>query len=122
MSYSARLTEITEGLEDERLHRFLARLVFLLADRVGNVGSVCAAVEAAAKEVAEARPHVRAAKRLAGRVALVTGAGSSEAGVGIGDAIARLFADEGAAVWVADVAERAQRTRALVRTRAGRRR
>ncbi len=116
----ARLTEITEGLEDERLDRFLARLVFLLADRVGNAESVCAAVEAAAKEVAEARPHVRAAKRLAGRVALVTGAGSSEAGVGIGDAIARLFADEGAAVWVADVdAERAQRTRALVRDAGG---
>jgi NAD(P)-dependent dehydrogenase (short-subunit alcohol dehydrogenase family) len=111
----ARLTQITEGLEDERLDRFLARLVFLLADRVGNAESVCAAVEEAAKEVAEARPYVRAAKRLAGRVALVTGAGSSEAGVGIGDAIARLFAHEGAAVWVADVdAERAERTRALV--------
>jgi hypothetical protein len=48
-----RLTEIAEGLEGEQLERFLARLVFLLADQVGNAESVRAAVEAAATEVGE---------------------------------------------------------------------
>jgi NAD(P)-dependent dehydrogenase (short-subunit alcohol dehydrogenase family) len=40
--------------------------------------------------------------RLAGKVAVVTGAGSSPAGVGIGDAIALLFAREGAVVCLVD--------------------
>jgi Protein of unknown function (DUF2783) len=49
----ARLTEIAEGLEGEQLERFLARLVFLLADRLGDAELVRAAVEAAATEVGE---------------------------------------------------------------------
>ena len=43
--------------------------------------------------------------QLAGKVALITGAGG-----GIGSAAARLFAENGAQVWLGDIAE--ERTRA----------
>jgi len=53
--------------------------------------------------------------RLAGKVALVTGAGSSEEGVGIGHAISLLLAREGAAVVVVDRdPERGARTAAQI--------
>src|SRR5262249_2654592 len=53
-----------------------------------------------------------AGRRLEGRVALVTGAGSGEGLIGIGAAIAMLFALQGARVGVLDIsAERAERTR-----------
>jgi NAD(P)-dependent dehydrogenase (short-subunit alcohol dehydrogenase family) len=55
---------------------------------------------------------VHAGRRLDGRVALVTGAGSGEGVIGIGAAIAVLFATQGAKVGVVDIsAERADRTR-----------
>ncbi len=47
-------------------------------------------------------PGAEGLGRLAGKVAIVTGAGSSAAGVGIGQAIAVLFAREGAAVCLVD--------------------
>jgi len=55
---------------------------------------------------------VDAGRRLDGRVALVTGAGSGEGLIGIGAAISVLFATQGAKVGVVDVSsERAERTR-----------
>ncbi|MCC7273374.1 MAG: SDR family oxidoreductase [Alphaproteobacteria bacterium] len=55
------------------------------------------------------------AGRLAGKVALVTGAGSSGPGWGNGKASAVLFAREGAAVFAADVnAAAAEETRAII--------
>jgi NAD(P)-dependent dehydrogenase (short-subunit alcohol dehydrogenase family) len=61
-------------------------------------------------------------RRLAGKRAFVTGAGTTPSGdlVGIGDAIAVLFAAQGAAVAIADVsADRAAATRELVRAVGG---
>jgi NAD(P)-dependent dehydrogenase (short-subunit alcohol dehydrogenase family) len=56
-----------------------------------------------------------AGRRLEGRVALVTGAGSAPGLMGIGEAIAVLFADQGASVGVVDISqERAEYTRALI--------
>jgi NAD(P)-dependent dehydrogenase (short-subunit alcohol dehydrogenase family) len=53
-----------------------------------------------------------AGRRLADRVALVTGAGAGDGLIGIGAAIAVLFAAQGAKVGVVDIsAERAERTR-----------
>jgi NAD(P)-dependent dehydrogenase (short-subunit alcohol dehydrogenase family) len=53
--------------------------------------------------------------RLAGKVAVVTGAGSSGPGVGTGKAISVLFAREGAKVLLVDqVAERAEETREMI--------
>ena len=53
--------------------------------------------------------------RLEGKVAIVTGAGSSGAGIGNGKAAAVLFAREGARVVLADMnEERAEETRALI--------
>jgi NAD(P)-dependent dehydrogenase (short-subunit alcohol dehydrogenase family) len=60
--------------------------------------------------------------RLAGKVAMVTGAGSGAdaAGVGIGEAIARLFAREGARVLAVDLDEaRAARTVATITAEGG---
>jgi NAD(P)-dependent dehydrogenase (short-subunit alcohol dehydrogenase family) len=60
--------------------------------------------------------------RLAGKVAMVTGAGSGPdaVGVGIGEAIARLFAREGASVLVVDLDEaRAALTVATIRAEGG---
>ena len=55
------------------------------------------------------------AGRLAGKVAIVTGAGSRGAGIGNGKAAAVLFAREGASVVCADtVVERAEETLALI--------
>jgi NAD(P)-dependent dehydrogenase (short-subunit alcohol dehydrogenase family) len=118
----ARLTEIAEGLDGERLQQFLARLVFLLADRVGDGEVVGRAVEEAADGVLDALgPVISGAGRLEGKVAIVTGAGSSAAGVGIGDATARLLAQEGAAVGLVDRdADRASRACAAVREAGGR--
>ncbi|MBI2941043.1 MAG: SDR family oxidoreductase [Chloroflexi bacterium] len=60
------------------------------------------------------------AGRLAGKVAIVTGAGSSGPGVGNGKATAILFAREGAKVLCADrVADRAGETCALIRAEGG---
>jgi NAD(P)-dependent dehydrogenase (short-subunit alcohol dehydrogenase family) len=60
------------------------------------------------------------AGRLAGKVALVTGAGSSGPGVGNGKATAILFAREGARVVCVDnVRERAEETAALIRSENG---
>ena len=60
------------------------------------------------------------ADRLAGKVALVTGAGSSGSGVGNGKATAILFAREGASVVCVDqVAERAAETVALIEAEGG---
>ena len=54
-------------------------------------------------------------RRLDGRVAIVTGAGSAGGLLGIGEAIAVLFAAQGARVGIVDVsAERAEVTRAMV--------
>jgi NAD(P)-dependent dehydrogenase (short-subunit alcohol dehydrogenase family) len=56
-----------------------------------------------------------AGRRLEGRVALVTGAGSAPGLMGIGEAIALLFADQGASVGVVDISqERAEYTKALI--------
>jgi NAD(P)-dependent dehydrogenase (short-subunit alcohol dehydrogenase family) len=53
--------------------------------------------------------------RLAGRAAIVTGAGSSGPGVGTGKAISTLFAREGAKVCLVDIdIERAEETRATI--------
>jgi len=53
--------------------------------------------------------------RLAGKVAVVTGAGSSGPGVGTGKAMSVLFAREGASVLLVDnVAQRAEETRRLI--------
>lgn len=58
--------------------------------------------------------------RLAGKVALVTGAGSRGPGVGNGKAAAMLFAREGARVLCADqVKDRAAETAALIRAEGG---
>ena len=58
--------------------------------------------------------------RLEGKVAIVTGAGSSGAGIGNGKATAVLFAREGARVVLADMhEERAEETRALIRVEGG---
>ena len=58
--------------------------------------------------------------RLAGKVAIVTGAGSSGPGVGNGKAAAILFAREGAKVLLVDaVQERAEETLALIRAEGG---
>lgn len=54
---------------------------------------------------------MRPAGRLAGKAAIVTGAGAGTSGVGVGQAIATAFAREGASVLVADIdRERAGRT------------
>lgn len=50
-----RMCELTETLEGDALALFLARLVFLLAERVGDGGAVLEAVEAAAREPRERR-------------------------------------------------------------------
>lgn len=58
--------------------------------------------------------------RLAGRVAIVTGAGSQGAGVGTGKAISIAFAREGARVCLVDLhAERAEETRASIAAAGG---
>ena len=58
--------------------------------------------------------------RLAGKVAIVTGAGSSGAGVGNGKAASILFAREGASVLLVDrELERAQETLALIEAEGG---
>lgn len=58
--------------------------------------------------------------RLEGKVALVTGAGSSGPGVGTGKAMAALFAREGARVFLVDqVAERAAETLAMIHDEGG---
>ena len=58
--------------------------------------------------------------RLAGKVAIVTGAGSSGPGVGNGKAAAILFAREGAKVLLVDAApERAEETLAIIREEGG---
>ena len=58
--------------------------------------------------------------RLEGKVAIVTGAGSSGAGIGNGKAVAVLFAREGARVVLADMhEERAEETRALIQGEGG---
>lgn len=58
--------------------------------------------------------------RLAGKVAIVTGAGSQASGIGNGRAAAVLFAREGARVLVVDrVRERAEETLAMVRDEGG---
>lgn len=60
------------------------------------------------------------AGRLAGKVAIVTGAGSRGPGLGNGKATATLFAREGARVLCVDLArERAEETVALIRGEAG---
>ena len=60
------------------------------------------------------------AGRLAGKVAIVTGAGSRGAGIGNGKAAAVLFAREGASVVCADtVVERAEETLALIQQDGG---
>ena len=62
----------------------------------------------------------RGNQRLAGKVAIVTGAGSSGPGVGTGKAMSILFAREGAKVALVDQApERAEATLAEVRDEAG---
>jgi NAD(P)-dependent dehydrogenase (short-subunit alcohol dehydrogenase family) len=62
-----------------------------------------------------------ALERLSGRAALVTGAGSTDDGVGIGQAIALRLAGEGAAVVVFDLdAQRAQRTVTAIESAGGR--
>ena len=58
--------------------------------------------------------------RLEGKVAIVTGAGSSGPGIGNGKATAMLFAREGASVLLADaMLERAEETLALIREEGG---
>ena len=58
--------------------------------------------------------------RLAGKVAIVTGAGSSGPGVGSGKAISVLFARQGAKVLLVDnVAARAEETLAMIRKEGG---
>ena len=58
--------------------------------------------------------------RLDGKVAIVTGAGSSSEGIGNGKATAILFAREGAKVLVVDqVAERAAETEAIIKEEGG---
>ena len=60
------------------------------------------------------------AGRLAGKVAIVTGAGSSGPGIGNGKATAILFAREGAKVLCVDQAiERAEETVALIAAEGG---
>lgn len=62
----------------------------------------------------------RPARRLEGKVAIVTGAGSSGPGFGTGKAIAVLFAREGARVVLADaIAARAGETQALIASEGG---
>lgn len=62
----------------------------------------------------------RANGRLAGKVAIVTGAGSCAAGVGTGKAAAILFTREGASVLLVDaVAERAEQTLADIEREGG---
>ena len=61
------------------------------------------------------------AGRLAGRTAIVTGAGSGSGGVGVGQAIATVLAREGAAVLVVDIDRgRAERTVAAIGGEGGR--
>lgn len=56
-----------------------------------------------------------AGRRLDGRVAIVTGAGTAGGLLGIGEAIAIVFAAQGAKVGIVDIsADRAERTRSLV--------
>lgn len=58
--------------------------------------------------------------RLAGKVAIITGAGSSGPGVGNGKAAAILFAREGAQVLLVDaIPERAEETRAIIQEEGG---
>ena len=58
--------------------------------------------------------------RLAGKVAIITGAGSSGPGVGNGKAAAILFAREGAQVLLVDLApERAEETLAIIQSEGG---
>ena len=53
--------------------------------------------------------------RLEGKVAIITGAGSSGAGIGNGKATAVLFAREGAKVLLVDAAkDRAEETQAMI--------
>ena len=62
----------------------------------------------------------RGSRRLEGKVAIVTGAGSSSPGVGNGRATAILFAREGAKVLLVDVVEeRAEETLSLIREDGG---
>jgi NAD(P)-dependent dehydrogenase (short-subunit alcohol dehydrogenase family) len=66
------------------------------------------------------RRSADAGRRLEGRVAVVTGAGSSGSFMGVGVATAVLFAAQGAKVGVVDVsAERAEATKALVEAAGG---
>src|SRR4051794_9296039 len=59
-------------------------------------------------------------RRLDGRVAIVTGAGSAGGLLGIGEAIAVLFAAQGAKVGVADISEeRAEFTRGMIEDAGG---
>ena len=58
--------------------------------------------------------------RLEGKVAIVTGAGSSGAGIGNGKATAVLFAREGAKVLLVDFAkDRAEETQAMIQEENG---
>src|SRR6266540_7389912 len=58
--------------------------------------------------------------RLGGKVAIVTGAGSSGPGIGTGKAISVLFAREGARVLLVDrVAKQAEETLAAIRDEGG---
>jgi NAD(P)-dependent dehydrogenase (short-subunit alcohol dehydrogenase family) len=66
------------------------------------------------------RAELPARERLKGKVAIVTGAGSSGPGFGTGKAISVLFAREGAKVVLVDaVAERAEETRAIIERAGG---
>src|SRR4029077_13096462 len=79
------------------------------------------------RSVSHRRPHRRhlqvagrVAHRLAGKVAIVTGAGSRGPGLGNGKAAAILFAREGARVLCVDVVkERADETVGLIRAEGG---
>ena len=73
-----------------------------------------------ASRITEDSIVVERAARLAGKVAIVTGAGSSGPGVGNGRAAATLFAREGARVLLADVSlARAEETLALIEAEGG---
>jgi NAD(P)-dependent dehydrogenase (short-subunit alcohol dehydrogenase family) len=63
-----------------------------------------------------ASSETRPGRRLQGKVAIVTGAGSSGPGIGTGKAISVLFAREGARVLLVDhIAKRAEETLAIIR-------
>ena len=70
--------------------------------------------------MAQEQASTGATGRLAGKAAIVTGAGSSGPGVGSGKAISVLFARQGAKVLLVDnVAARAEETRAMIRKEGG---